>query len=145
SAAYVTLETDGDHHGASLVFTIGRGNDVVVAALEALRSHVVGRPIETLDDVNALSRDLIGDSQLRWLGPEKGVMHMAIGGVVDAAWDLLARQADKPLWLLIGELSPEELVSCIDFRYLTDAITPADALELLTERAAGKQERIAQL
>lgn len=145
SAAYVTLETDGEHHGASLVFTIGRGNDVVVAALEALRTHVVGRSIDGLEDVNALSRDLIGDSQLRWLGPEKGVMHMAIGGVVDAAWDLLAREADKPLWLLIGELTPEQLVSCVDFRYLTDAITPEGALALLTERAAGKDERIAEL
>lgn len=145
SAAYLTLTTDGEHQGASLVFTIGRGNDVVVAALDALRHHVLGRRIETLDDVNALSRDLIGDSQLRWLGPEKGVMHMAIGGVVDAAWDLLARLAGKPLWLLIGELSPEQLVSCIDFRYLTDAITPEQALALLTERAEGKQERIATL
>ena len=145
SAAYLTLETDGALIGASLVFTIGRGNDVVVAAIDALRHHVIGRAIETLDDVNALSRDLIGDSQLRWLGPEKGVMHMAIGGVVDAAWDLLARLQDKPLWLLIAELSPAELVSCIDFRYLTDAITPEQAHALLTERAQGKEERIAHL
>jgi len=145
SAAYITLETDGDHHGASLVFTIGRGNDVVVAALEALRTHVVGHSIERLDDVNELSRALIGDSQLRWLGPEKGVMHMAIGGVVDAAWDLLARQAGKPLWLLLAELTPEQLVSAIDFRYLTDAITPEQALDLLTERAEGKADRIEHL
>jgi len=145
SAAYLTLETDGEHHGTSLVFTIGRGNEVVVAGIDALRYHVLGRAIDTLDDVNALSRDLIGDSQLRWLGPEKGVMHMAIGGVVDAAWDLLARLEGRPLWLLLAELSPEQLVSCIDFRYLTDAITPAQALVLLTERAQGKQERIAEL
>lgn len=145
SAAYLRLHTDGDHTGTSLVFTIGRGNDVVVAGIEALRHHVLGRRIETLDDVNALSRDLIGDSQLRWLGPEKGVMHMAIGGVVDAAWDLLARLEGTPLWLLIAELTPEQLVSCIDFRYLTDAITPEAALELLSRRSEGKAERIADL
>src|SRR5690606_39798147 len=99
----------------------------------------------TVDDGNALSRDLVGDSQLRWLGPEKGVMHMAIGGVVDAAWDLLARREGKPLWLLLAELTPEQLISCIDFRYLTDAITPEQALALLSERAEGKAERIAHL
>lgn len=145
SAAYVTLETGTDLTGDGLVFTIGRGNDVVVAALHALTDHVVGRDIGSLDDVNRLYRDLIGDSQLRWLGPEKGVMHMAIGAVVDAAWDLLARVEGKPLWQLIGELSPEQLVSAIDFRYLTDAITPTEALALLTARAEGKVERIAAL
>ncbi len=145
SAAYLTLRDDDGPDGVSLVFTIGRGNDVVVAALDALRHHVVGREVRTVDDVNALSRDLVGDSQLRWLGPEKGVMHMAIGGVVDAAWDLLARREGKPLWLLLAELTPEQLVSCIDFRYLTDAITPEQSLALLTERAEGKAERIAHL
>src|SRR5690606_21958162 len=145
SAAYLTLRDDDGPDGVSLVFTIGRGNDVVVAALDALRHDVVGGEVRTVDDVNALSRDLVGDSQLRWLGPEKGVMHMAIGGVVDAAWDLLARREGKPLWLLLAELTPEQLVSCIDFRYLTDAITPEQALALLTERAEGKAERIAHL
>lgn len=145
SAAYLSMQTDGEHTGYALVFTIGRGNDVVVAAIDTLADHLVGRSIDELDDVNRLYRELVGDSQLRWLGPEKGVMHMAIGAVVDAAWDLLARLHGIPLWQLIGEMSPEQIVSAIDFRYLTDAITPEAALELLTRRAEGKQERIAAL
>ncbi|MFK4100392.1 L-fuconate dehydratase [Streptomyces sp. NPDC019531] len=148
SAAYVVLRTDAadGHEGHGFTFTIGRGNEVQVAAIEALRGHVVGRPVDELcADPGTLNRDLIGDSQLRWLGPEKGVMHMAIGAVVNALWDLAAKRADKPLWRLLAEGDPEWLVSQIDFRYLTDALTPEEALEILRRGRAGARERSAQL
>ncbi|MFI1044553.1 enolase C-terminal domain-like protein [Streptomyces griseoruber] len=148
SAAYVVLRTDAadGHEGHGFTFTIGRGNDVQVAAIEALRAHVVGRSVDALcADPGTLSRDLIGDSQLRWLGPEKGVMHMAIGAVVNAAWDLAAKRADKPLWRLLAEADPAWLVSQIDFRYLTDALTPDEALALLVHGREGAAERTAHL
>jgi L-fuconate dehydratase len=148
SAAYVVLRTDaaGGHEGHGFAFTIGRGNDVQVAAIEALRAHVLGRPVDALcADPGALSRDLVGDSQLRWLGPEKGVMHMAIGAVVNAVWDLAARRAGKPLWRLLADADPEWLVGQIDFRYLTDALTPDDALTLLRRAREGAGERRARL
>ena len=107
------------------MFTIGRGNDVQVAAIEALRDRFVGRDVEELlADMGAVWRELVHDSQLRWLGPEKGVMHMAIGAVVNALWDLKAKRAGLPLWQLLAGMSPEELVDLVDFRYLTDALTP---------------------
>jgi L-fuconate dehydratase len=148
SAAYVVLRTDAadGHEGHGFAFTIGRGNDVQVAAIEALRAHVLGRPVDALcADPGALSRDLVGDSQLRWLGPEKGVMHMAIGAVVNAVWDLAARRAGKPLWRLLADADPEWLVGQIDFRYLTDALTPDDALTLLRRAREGAGERRARL
>ncbi|QNN82531.1 fuconate dehydratase [Brachybacterium sp. Z12] len=146
SAAYVELVTDAGDSGHGLVFTIGRGNDVQVAAINALRDHLLGRDVEaTLADLGGLSRELVGDSQLRWLGPEKGVMHMAIGAVVNAAWDLRARREDKPLWLLLAELTPEQIVDLVDFRYLTDALTRGEALELLERAASTKEARIAAL
>jgi L-fuconate dehydratase len=152
SAAYVVLRTDArDAQGRELAghgfaFTIGRGNDVQVAAIEALREHVVGQDVEELcTDPGVLSRVLIGDSQLRWLGPEKGVMQMAIGAVVNAAWDLAAKYAGKPVWQLLAEAEPEWLVSQVDFRYIEDALTPAEALELLRAGRAGAQERAAIL
>ncbi|MFD7453814.1 L-fuconate dehydratase [Kitasatospora sp. NPDC059827] len=147
SAAYVVLRTsDGGHEGHGFTFTIGRGNDVQVAAIEALRPHVLGRPVaELCADPGSLYRDLIGDSQLRWLGPEKGVMHMAIGAVVNAVWDLAAKQEGKPLWQLLADADPEWLVSQIDFRYIADALTPDEALELLTKGKQGAGERAAQL
>ncbi|WP_394820939.1 enolase C-terminal domain-like protein [Pendulispora albinea] len=153
SAAYVVLHTDdtGDttapagpaaSKGYGLAFTIGRGNDVQVAAIRALTAHVVGRPVPTTAaDLGALSRDLMGDSQLRWLGPEKGVMHMAIGAVINAAWDLAARRAGKPLWQFLASMSPEEIVSLVDFRYLTDALTPEEALAILNAAKPGRAER----
>jgi len=144
SAAYVVLRTDaGDGlEGHGFTFTIGRGNDVQVAAINALRAHVVGRPLADLcADPGSLNRDLIGDSQLRWMGPEKGVMHMAIGAVVNAVWDLAAKRADKPLWKLLADADPEWLVSQVDFRYIADALTPDQALELLRKGRAGKAER----
>ncbi|MET8285228.1 L-fuconate dehydratase [Streptomyces sp. NPDC048448] len=144
SAAYVVLRGDTADcpEGHGFTFTIGRGNDVQVAAIEALRGHVVGRSVEELcADPGSLARDLIGDSQLRWLGPEKGVMHMAIGAVVNAVWDLAAKRAGKPLWQLLADAEPEWLVSQVDFRYLTDALTPDEALELLRRGRQGAAER----
>ncbi|MDG4862469.1 L-fuconate dehydratase [Streptomyces sp. T-3] len=148
SAAYVVLRTDADdgHEGHGFTFTIGRGNDVQVAAIDALRAHVLGRPVEALcADPGSLNRDLIGDSQLRWLGPEKGVMHMAIGAVVNAVWDLAAKRAAKPLWRLLADAEPEWLVSQVDFRYIADVLTPEYALALLREGRRGAAERIAKL
>lgn len=152
SAAYVVLRTDELTEGGEplcgygLVFTIGRGNDVQTAALQALAEHVVGTEVESLvSDLGGFSRHLTGDSQLRWLGPEKGVMHMAIGGVINAAWDLASRRAGTPLWRLIAEMSPAQLVDCVDWRYLSDALTPTEALEMLEEAAAGRAERVAEL
>ncbi|QZZ32592.1 L-fuconate dehydratase [Streptomyces sp. ST1015] len=148
SAAYVVLRTDAadGHEGHGFTFTIGRGNEVQVAAIDALRAHVVGRDVaEICADPGSVSRALIGDSQLRWLGPEKGVMHMAIGAVVNAVWDLAAKRAAKPLWQLLADADPEWLVAQIDFRYLTDALTPAEALDLLGRGKEGAEERRTKL
>lgn len=154
SAAYVVLRTDDSSglaactglSGVGFVFTIGRGNQVQTAALQSLSHLVVGQDVDqVLDDLGAFARSLVGDSQLRWLGPEKGVIHMAIGAVINAAWDMAARRAGKPLWRFIAEMSPEQIVKAIDFRYLTDALTPAEALAILRDAEAGKTERIAHL
>lgn len=147
SAAYVTLRSDqADLAGYGFVFTIGRGNDVQKAALDALADHVVGLSVESIvSDLGGFAKRLTGDSQLRWLGPEKGVMHMAIGAVVNAAWDLAARLKGKPLWRYIAELSPEEIVAAIDFRYLSDALTPAEALAILRAAVPQRAQRIEQL
>ena len=148
SAAYLILRTDAADglSGHGFTFTIGRGNDVQVAAIEALREHVLGRDVEEVcADPGIVSRALIGDSQLRWLGPEKGVMHMAIGAVVNAVWDLAAKRAGVPLWKLLADGDPEWLVSQVDFRYLTDALTADEALELLRRGKAGAAEREARL
>ncbi|QAY74386.1 L-fuconate dehydratase [Agromyces protaetiae] len=148
SAAYLTIRTDAPDglEGHAFVFTIGRGNDVQVAALEALREHLVGRDVEALlADMGAGSKLLTHDSQLRWLGPEKGVMHMAIGAAINALWDLRAKRAGQPLWLHLASLSPEELVSLVDFRYLSDAITPDEALAILRDAEPGRAERVAHL
>ena len=148
SAAYVVLKTNAPDGlaGYGLVFTIGRGNDIQTTALAALRPMVVGRAVDDIvNDLGAFARQLTGDSQLRWLGPEKGVMHMAIGAVINAAWDLAARKANKPVWRFIADMTPEQLVAQIDFRYLTDALTPARALEMLRAAEPHKQERITQL
>ncbi|WP_432851112.1 enolase C-terminal domain-like protein [Amycolatopsis sp. CA-161197] len=146
SAAYVELHTDLGPDGYGLAFTIGRGNDVQAAAIRALAPHVVGRDVpEDAKALGQLSRDLIGDSQFRWLGPEKGVAHMAIGAVVNAAWDLAARRADLPLWKFAARMTPEELVSLVDFRYLSDALTEQEALDILRAAEPGRAERIAKL
>jgi len=148
SAAYVILRTDADdgHVGHGFTFTIGRGTDVVVAGVDALRALVVGRRTEDLfADMGGFWRQLVGDSQLRWIGPEKGVIHLATAAVVNAAWDLFAKTAGKPLWKLLVDLSPEELVALVDFRYLSDALTPARALDRLHRMADGRAEREAEL
>jgi L-fuconate dehydratase len=148
SAAYVVLGTDDPSGlaGYGFVFTIGRGNYVQTVALEALSPLVVGRDVdEVLDDLGTFARSLVGDSQLRWLGPEKGIMHMAIGAVINAAWDMAARREGKPVWRLIADMGPEQIVQCIDFRYLSDALTPDEALHILRRAESGKTERIAYL
>ncbi|MEV6209532.1 L-fuconate dehydratase [Kitasatospora sp. NPDC051914] len=148
SAAYVVLRTDaGDGlEGHALAFTTGRGNDVQAAAIAALAPYVVGRSVEDVcGDLGAFSRSLVHDPQLRWLGPEKGVIHMATGAVVNAAWDLAAKRAGRPVWQFLGEMSPEELVSQVDFRWLSDALTPEEALDILRRAEPGRQERIARL
>ncbi len=146
SAAYVVITTDADDAGHGFAFTIGRGNDVQVAAIRALEPFVVGLPAEeTLADLGGLWRTLVHDSQLRWLGPEKGVMHMAVGAVVNALWDLKAKRAGKPVWQLLSEMTPEELVALVDFRYLTDALTADEALAILRRAEPGRAERVEHL
>ncbi len=145
SASYVALRTNDaqELQGRGFVFTIGRGNDVQVHAIRALRHLVVGRDVSAVcSDLGAFARSLTDDSQLRWLGPEKGVMHMAIGAVVNAAWDMAARRAKKPLWQFIADMSPAEIAGMIDFRYISDAIAPAEALELLQQSVGTKRDRI---
>ena len=148
SAAYVVLRTNDspEEHGHGFVFTIGRGNDVQVEAIKALRHLLVGRDVAAIcSDLGGLARLLANDSQLRWLGPEKGVMHMAIGAVINAAWDMAARRAKQPLWRFIAAMEPAEMVGAVDFRYISDALDPSEALELLRESSVGKSDRIATL
>ena len=148
SASYVILRTDDPSGlcGYGFVFTIGRGNEVQTGACAALRHLVVGRDVdEVVTDLGAFARTLTNDSQLRWLGPEKGVMHMAIGAVVNAAWDMAGRRAGKPVWQLIADMTPEQIVQLIDFRYITDVLTPAEALAILRAAQPGKAGRMASL
>ncbi len=146
SAAYVVLETDGDQEGHGLTFTIGRGNEICVLAIEALGALVKGLDLDWVkEDMGRFWRHITGDSQLRWIGPDKGAIHMAAGAVVNAVWDLWAKEAGKPVWQLVGEMSPEEITRLIDFRYLTDALTADEALAILRQAEAGKAERIARL
>jgi L-fuconate dehydratase len=147
SAAYVILETDRPGlEGHGLTFTIGRGNEVCVAAIEAARHLVVGLDLAWIrEDAGRFWRHVTGDSQLRWIGPDKGAMHLATGAIVNAVWDLWAKSVGKPVWRLIADMSPEEIVRAVDFRYLTDCITPDEALALLRAREAGKAGRIATL
>ncbi|MGZ4673616.1 MAG: enolase C-terminal domain-like protein, partial [Ilumatobacteraceae bacterium] len=147
SAAYVVLTVDdSDIAGYSLLFTTGRGNDVACAAVRTLATYIVGRDVgELLADIGVFARELTWDGQLRWLGPEKGVMHMAIGAVVNAVWDLRCRIEGVPLWRLLSSLTPEEVVHQIDFTYIDDAVTPADALTILRNANDVKPARIATL
>lgn len=145
SAAYVILETDHAEglQGHGLTFTIGRGNELCVAAIQSLSHLIIGKSLDSFtSNMAQFWRMITGDSQLRWLGPEKGVIHLATGALVNAVWDLYAKVEQKPLWKLLADMTPEELVSCVDFTYITDAITPEEALELLEKNAATKQERI---
>src|SRR3712207_829375 len=147
SAAYVVLHTDSPGlEGHGLTFTIGRGNELCVAGIEALSYLVVGRSLESFtSDMGAFWNMITGDSQLRWVGPEKGVIHLATAAVVNAVWDLYAKAEGKPLWKLLVDMSPEQLVSCIDFRYITDALTPDEALDLLRRNAPMRAEREAEM
>lgn len=146
SAAYVILKTEGAHEGHGLTFTIGRGNEICCAAIKAMRHLVVGLDMSWVtQDMGRFWRHVTSDSQLRWIGPEKGAMHLATGAVVNAVWDLWAKIEGKPVWRLVAEMSPEEIVRCVDFRYITDCITPAEALQLLRSREEGRAERIANL
>lgn len=147
SAAYVILRTDGPGlEGHGLTFTNGRGNDVVCIAIEALAHRLVGRTLESLtSDMASFWYSVAGDTQLRWLGPEKGVIHLATGALVNAVWDLYAKAEGKPLWKLLVDMTPEQLISVIPFRYLTDALTPAEAVEILRPLASTKPQREAEM
>jgi L-fuconate dehydratase len=148
SAAYVVLRTDASDglEGHGFAFTIGRGNEVQTVAIDALRPFVVGLPLDDmLTDMGSFWKRLVYDSQLRWLGPEKGVMHMAISAVVNAVWDLKAKREGKPVWKLLADMTSEQLVDLVDFRYLTDALTPDEALHILRRAEPGRAEREAQL
>jgi L-fuconate dehydratase len=144
SAAYAVLRTDADDgcEGHALAFTTGPGNDLQIRAIEGLADWVVGRSVEeVLGDLGAFSKELIHEPHLRWLGPEKGVVHMAAGAVINAAWDLRAKRAGQPLWQHLARLEPEELVSLVDFRYLTDALTQGEALAIFERAQRGRAER----
>ncbi|KXK63851.1 fuconate dehydratase [Micromonospora rosaria] len=142
SAAYLVLRTTSGAEGHGLVFTVGRGTEIQVAAVRSLAPMVVGQPVDELvADPGALARRLVGDSQIRWLGPAKGVVHMAAGGLVNAVWDLAARRAGKPLWKLLADLTPEQIVAQVDFHYLRDALTEGEALALLRRAEPGRAQR----
>jgi L-fuconate dehydratase len=147
SATYVILKTNNPKlEGHGLTFTIGRGNEICVAAVKALAPLIKGKSLaEFTQDMGKFWKMITGDSQLRWLGPEKGVIHLATAAVVNAVWDLYAKAEGKPLWKLVVDMTPEQLVSCIDFTYITDVITPKEALAMLKAKEAGKKERIATL
>jgi L-fuconate dehydratase len=146
SATYVTLETDGPLVGHGLTFTNGRGNEIGVAAAKALAPLVVGRSLEEITaDLRGFYRRLTQDPQLRWIGPEKGIMHMATGAVVNAVWDLWARREKKPVWKLLADLTPQQIVDAIDFMWITDALTPDEAVAILERNAATKAGREAEM
>ena len=146
SAAYVILKTDSEHEGHGLTFTIGRGNDICVAAISAMKHLLVGIELDWIrEDMGRFWRHITGDSQLRWIGPDKGAIHLATGAVVNAVWDLWAKEAKKPVWQLVAEMTSEEIVKLIDFRYLTDAITPDEAMDILIRNEDKKTERIEKL
>src|SRR6185295_2841027 len=140
------LHTDSPYTGHGLTFTIGRGNELCVAAVQALSPLIIGHTLEEFtQNMGAFWSYLTGDSQLRWVGPEKGVIHLATAALVNGLWDLWAKVEGKPLWKLLADMSPEELVRCVDFHYITDAITPAEAIEMLQRVAASKPQREAEM
>ena len=148
SAAYVIVHTDAPDglEGHGLTFTIGRGNELCVAAVRAIEPLVAGLSLrEIAEDMAGFWRRVVGDSQLRWVGPEKGVVHLAAAAVVNAVWDLYAKAERKPLWKLLADMTPEQLVRCIDFRYITDALTPEEALAILRALYATRAEREAEM
>jgi L-alanine-DL-glutamate epimerase and related enzymes of enolase superfamily len=149
SAAYVVLHTDAPagFEGHGLTFTIGRGNEICVAAVQSLAPMVVGLTLEEIvADMGAFWHNItVGDSQLRWLGPEKGVIHLATAAIVNAVWDLWAKHEGKPVWKLLADMTPEQLVRCLDFSYVTDVLTPEEAIALLRRQASGKAQREVQM
>lgn len=146
SAAYVVLETERGNHGYGLVFTIGRGNDLCCRAIESMEHLVLGHELaEIKDDIAGFYEHLRSDSQLRWLGPETGIIHMAAGALANAVWDMWARDERKPLWRLLADMPPEQFVECIDFRYITDVISRDEVLEMIRNNAETKSDRIRRI
>lgn len=146
SAAYIVVETEQGNTGYSLIFTIGRGNDICCMAVESMRHLVIGTDLDDISaNIGGFYNKLRSDSQLRWLGPEKGVIHMAAGGIMNAVWDLWARSVGKPVWRLLADMTPEQFVDCLDFRYVSDALTRDDALEIVGQNQATKEQRIREL
>ena len=146
SGAYLRINTDAGVHGDSLVFTIGRGNEVQLKAIEILSEKVVGlNTSDALENIGDIARELSGDSQLRWLGPDYGVFHMGAGGVLNALWDLFAKERNVPLWKLLSDLTPQQIVNAIDFRYITDALTKQEALDILNRQVDYKADNEAKL
>ena len=148
SAAYITIQTNDPQglEGHGLAFTIGRGNDICAAAVQAFRPLLIGLTLDEIEsDMAGFWRRVTGDSQLRWLGPDKGVIHLAAGAVVNAVWDLVAKRRQKPLWKLLADMTPEQLVGCVDFRYIEDALSPGEAVEILRQSEPYKQEREAEM
>ncbi|WP_269855053.1 enolase C-terminal domain-like protein [Streptomyces sp. RPT161] len=148
SAAYVVLRTDAPDglEGHGFCFTIGRGNEVAAAAIRALRPHVEGRAVDSVvGDLGGFHRRLTRDSQLRWLGPDKGVTHMAAGALTNAVWDLAAKQAGLPVWEFLAAMPPEQIVDLVDFRYVTDALDREQALDILRAAVPGRAARVAEL
>ena len=146
SGAYLRIKTDSDMHGDSLIFTIGRGNEVQIKALDILAEKVVGLDTaDAFDNIGDIARQLSGDSQLRWLGPDYGVFHMGAGGVLNALWDLFAKERKVPLWKLLSDLTPEQVVNAVDFRYITDALNRSQALDILNRQLDYKSSNEAKL
>jgi L-fuconate dehydratase len=148
SAVYVVLKTDARDRleGHGITFTLGRGNEVVAAAVRALQHLVIGSTLESLtDDMAGFWKRLTFESQLRWIGPEKGALHLATAAIVNAVWDLWAKVEGKPVWKMVADMTPEQIVACIDFRYLSDAITPAEAIEILKRNLPTRGTREAEM
>ncbi len=146
SAAYCVLETDSDLEGHGLTFTLGRGTELCVSAIEYLGKFVCGRTLESMTSgLNGLYRQLVGDTQFRWLGPEKGVIHLACAALLNAVWDLYAKAEGKPVWKLLADMTPEEIVAVIDFPYIADPLSPDEALATLRAGKVGQAERLATL
>ena len=146
SAAYVVLKTSGDLEGHGLTFTVGRGNELCVAAIRALQYLVVGKRLDDItEDMAGFWHSMACESQLRWIGPEKGVIHLALAAIVNAVWDLYAKAEKKPLWKLLADMSPRQIVGAIDFRYITDALTPEEAIDILERQAPTRRDREAEL
>ncbi|WP_447957088.1 L-fuconate dehydratase [Vreelandella sp. EE7] len=147
SAAYVILHTDDDTpEGHGLTFTIGRGNEIVITALHSLSPLIEGRTLDSItENMGVFWRELTGDSQLRWIGPDKGAIHLATAAIVNAVWDMWAKHEGKPVWKLLVDMTPEKLVRCLDFRFVTDALTPEEAICLLRRQSSGKEAREAQM